>query len=134
MQIIHMCNQRVTLMLARIVFSQTLVVLRNVEVGLACRPAKRPGLGGGSKPAASTTGQSYLRLRASLGSQQNRVQPGTRAIKGNIRRYYKLLTSQTTRSLGSRFLPAPLPWPTLQKFISLTWHPALMHIYNVFNE
>ena len=128
MQIIYSCNQRVTDACGNSILSNTCGA-EECGSGFACRPAWRPGLDNGSKPAVSTTGQLYLWLSASLGSQHSPVWPGTRAIKGNIRRYYKLLTRQTTRSLGSCFLPC-FPSHSAMVYQPGTT-PTLMHKYQI---
>lgn len=104
MQIIYMCNQRVT---TRLTEQCCPKLLWCRGMWRRASPAGRlgPGLDGGSKPSAATAGQSYLRLSASLRSQHSPGWPATRAIKGNIRRYYKLLTRQTTRWPGCRSAP-----------------------------
>lgn len=92
----------------RTVLPQTIVVPRNVAAAFDCWPAGRHELQGSSKPAAATAGQSYLRLSASLKSQHRPGRPVTCAITESIRRYYKLLTRQTTRPPSSRSaLPVP---------------------------
>lgn len=88
----------------RTLLPQTLAVSRNVAAGLVAGRWGR-GCTAAVNPRPATAGQSYLRPSASLRSQRSPGRPATRAIKGNIRRYYKLLTRQTTSSPGSCAAP-----------------------------